>query len=477
MTATATATRRTSNLELDPRARSDEAGERYDVVILGGGPAGEAVVRRLDGAGLSVALVERERVGGECAFWACVPSKTLLRAPEVRAEARRVRGLTQPRARWAQIVAYRDFMISGLDDAGKATKMEAAGATLIRGTGRIAGPGRIAVGDSTVVAGHIVVATGTEPVVPAIDGIDQIAVWTTRDVYTMAAPPKDAIVLGGGPVGIETAQMLCGHGTRVTVVQDGGRLLPREDAAVGDELARRLAEDGIDLHLGVAGERVEGVGGRVKLFLGGGPYVEAERLVVAVGRRPCVDEIGLETIGLEPGASGGIDVDERCRAANGVWAVGDVTAVMPFTHVAHYQGEIAADDILARPRQADYRAIPRVVFSDPEVAAVGLTPEQAREQGLAIELGTVSLERLARTGTYGTGYRGFMTVIADRDKGVLVGAFAVGPLASEWIGASVIAIKARIPIATLRDTPMQFPTFGEALSYAVEDLELARPDR
>ena len=445
--------------------------ERYDVVILGGGPAGEAVVRRLEGGGLRVALVERELVGGECAYWACVPSKALLRAPEVRTEARLVRGLTQPRQRWMQVAAYRDFMISDLDDTAKAAKMEAAGATVMRGTGRIAGPGLVTIGDSTVEAARIVVATGTDPVVPMIDGIDQIAVWTTRDVYTMAAPPEDAIVLGGGPVGIETAQMLRGHGTHVTVVQEDSLLLPREDAAVGEELARRFDEDGIELYLGADGTRVEDAGGRVRLFLGDGRRVEAERLVAAVGRTPRVEDVGLEAIGLVPGESGGIDVDGRCRAAKGVWAVGDVTAVMPFTHVAHYQGEIAADDILGRPRQADYRAIPRVVFSNPEVAAVGLTPEQAREQGIAIELGTVSLERLARTRIYGVGYRGFMTVVADRDQGVLVGAFAVGPLASEWIGATVLAIKARIPIATLRDTPMQFPTFGEALSYALDDLE------
>ena len=444
--------------------------ERFDVVILGGGPAGEAVVRRLEGGGLRVALVERELVGGECAYWACVPSKALLRAPEVRAEASRARGLSQPRQRWKQIAAYRDFMISDLDDAVKAARMEAAGATVMRGTGRIAGPGLVTIGDRTVEASHIVVATGTDPVIPMIEGLDRITVWTTRDVYTMAAPPEDAIVLGGGPVGIETAQMLRGHGTHVTVVQEDSRLLPRENAAVGEELARRFDEDGIELYLGAAGRRVEDAGGRVRLVLGDGRYVESERLVAAIGRRPRVDDIGLEAIGLVPGESGGIDVDGRCRAAKGVWAVGDVTAVMPFTHVAHYQGEIAADDILGRPRHADYRAIPRVVFSNPEIAAVGLTPEQAQEQGIAIELGTVTLERLARTGTYGSGYRGFMTVLADRDQGVLVGAFAVGPLASEWIGATVLAIKARIPIATLRDTPMQFPTFGEALSYAIDDL-------
>jgi pyruvate/2-oxoglutarate dehydrogenase complex dihydrolipoamide dehydrogenase (E3) component len=392
-----------------------------------------------------------------------------------RCAARRaaLRACSLPRMTWSQIAAYRDFMISDLDDAAKAAKMEAAGATLIRGSGRIAGPGRVTVGGSMVETAHIVVATGTDPVIPAIGGLERVAVWDTRDVYTMAAPPRDAIVLGGGPVGVETAQMLHGHGTQVTIVGEDGRLLPREDGTVSEELVRRLTEDGIELRLGVDAVRVEDAAGRVKLFLGDERSVESERLVAAVGRTPRVGDIGLETVGLEPGESGRIDVDERCRAAEGIWAVGDVTDVMPFTHVAHYQGEIAADDILGRPRRADYRAIPRVVFSDPEVAAVGITPEQAREQGMAIELGSVSLERLARTGMYGSGHRGFMTVIADRDQGVLVGAFAVGPLASEWIGATVIAIKARIPIATLHDTPMQFPTFGEALSYAVEDLALA----
>ena len=431
-------------------------------------------MRRLEGAGLRVALVERELVGGECAYWACVPSKTLLRGPEVRSEARLVRGLDQPRKRWAAIAAYRDFMISELDDADKKAMMETAGATVVRGSGRITGPGQLTVGDRTIEAAHIVIATGNDPVVPEIDGMNEAVVWTTRDVYTMAAPPRDAIVLGGGPVGVETAQMLNGHGTHVAVIQDEGRLLPREDPSVGEELARRFEEDGIELHLGVAGKRVEVTGERMRLLLGDGRCVESERLVVAAGRTPRVEGIGLETVGLEPRPGGGIEVDGRCRAGKDVWAVGDVTAVMPFTHVAHYQGQIAADDILGRrPRHADYRAIPRVVFSDPEVAAVGLTPDQAREQDIAIDLGTVSLDRLARTGTYGAGYRGFMTVLADRDQGILIGAFAVGPLASEWIGAAVLAIKARIPLTTLRDTPMQFPTFGEALSYAINDLDPA----
>lgn len=447
-------------------------GESYDVVIIGGGPGGEAVVRRLDGEGLRVALVERDLVGGECAYWACVPSKTLLRAPEVRVAARRVQGLSEPEQSWEEIARYRDFMISGLEDAKKAAKMEAAGATLVRGAGRIAGPGRVTVGDRMLKTDHIVVATGTVDSVPPVEGLKEIGYWTTRDVYTMAQLPGDAIVLGGGPVGLETVQMLRRHGAGVTIVEEADRLLSREDPAVGEHLARRLAEEGVELRLGARAVRVEQATGRSVVHLDDESRVEAERIVVATGREPRVEDVGLEMVGVKPGEGGGIHVDGRCRAAEGVWAVGDVTAVMPFTHVAHYQGEIAADDVLGRSREADYRAVPRVVFTDPEVAAVGLTREQAEGQGLAVSEGSVDLETLVRTGTYGTGYRGAMTVFADRERRILVGAWAVAPLASEWIGATVMAIKARIPVATLRDTPMQFPTFGEALSYAVRDLDV-----
>lgn len=445
--------------------------EQYDVVVLGAGPAGEAVVRRLEGEGLSVVLVERELVGGECAYWACVPSKTLLRAPEVRGEARRVAGLSEPKQRWEEIAAYRDSTISHLDDTAKSEKMTAAGATVVRGAGRIVGRGRVAVGDVIIEAEHIVVATGTVPSIPAIEGIEGIELWTTRDVYTMATPPRDAIVLGGGPVGVETAQMLAGHGVCVTVVEEAERLLAREEPAVGEQLARHLAKTGVELELAARAVGVERVNGRVTVHLASGSRLEAERVIAAVGRTPRVAGIGLEAIGIEPGESGGVDIDGRCRAGEGVWAVGDVTSIMPFTHVAHYQGEIAADDMLGRPREADYRAIPRVVFSDPEVAAVGLTRGEAEAQGINVAQGTVEIKTLPRTATYGDDYDGFMSVLADRDRDVLIGAWAVAPLASEWIAATVIAIKARVPLSTLRDTPMQFPTFAEGLSYAIRNLD------
>ncbi len=318
----------------DRRPRAGR-GESFDVVILGGGPAGEAVVRRLDGQGLRVALIERELVGGECAYWACAPSKTLLRAPEVRAATRRSPGLSEPELRWSEVAAYRDFMISNLDDVKKANRVEATGATVVRGRGEIAAPGRVEVDGRVLEAKHIVVATGTDGVVPPIEGLPEAGYWTTRDVYTMREPPREAVVLGGGPVGLETAQLLRRLGSRVTIVEEADRLLSREDSEIGEHLAQGLIEEGVELRLGTSAVRVEPVAGRSVIHLDDGSAIETERIVIATGRNPRVTGIGLETVGITAGKSGGIDVDSHCRAGKGVWAAGDVTAVMPFTHVAH----------------------------------------------------------------------------------------------------------------------------------------------
>ena len=362
-------------------------------------------------------------------------------------------------------------MISHLDDTDKTARMEEAGAKVVRGAAVIAGPGQVNVGERTLETDRIVIASGSETAVPPIDGIDEVGYWTNRELYTAQQLPRDTVVLGGGPVGIESAQMLRRHGSGTTIVEEAERLLDREDDSIGDQLAPRLSEEGIDVRTGVRATRAEAITGGVRLHLEDASAIEAERLVVAAGRKPRTDGLGLDSVGVRLGETGGIEIDEHCRAAAGVWAVGDVTALQPFTHVAHYQAEIAADDILGRPRRADYRAIPRVVFSDPEVAAVGLTPQEATEQGIDIARGSVDLQTLARTDLYGSGYRGSATVLADRGRGVLVGAFAIGPLASEWIGAVVLAIKARIPLDVLRDTTVQFPTFGESLRYAVDAID------
>ncbi|MGZ4268183.1 MAG: dihydrolipoyl dehydrogenase family protein [Solirubrobacteraceae bacterium] len=447
------------------------SSSEFDAVVIGAGPGGRGAAKRLVQAGRSVAMVEQELVGGECPFWACIPTKTLLRPAEAIGELRHVAGLDAQAARWDEVRAYRDYMNSGLDDAKKAEAYASMGIEIVRGHARITGPGAVDVDGRALTARHLVIATGTDPAIPPVDGIADVEYWTNREATTLTEVPGSAIVLGGGPVGVELGQMLARYGARVTIVEAAERLLSRETASVGEQLAELLAaEDAIDVRTGAQAVAVERDGAGVAVTLHGGDRLCAQRLVVAVGRRPRVVGIGLDAVGIEPGERG-IEVDEHCRAADGVWAVGDVTGIAPFTHVAGYQARIACADILdAGRRPADYKAMPRVVFSDPEVAAVGLTPEQAGERGLATATATVDLSEADRTETYGKGLAGHLGVLADRDREVLVGAWAVGPLASEVIHSLVVAVNAQVPLAILRDTTPQFPTFSELVQTAVEKL-------
>ena len=444
--------------------------DHYDAVVLGAGPGGRHCARRLARAGRRVAVVERELVGGECPFWACIPTKALLRPVEAREQTRRVAGIGAVDLRWGQVAEYRDYMTSGLDDAKKAQSLRDAGIDVVRGEGRIGGPGRVAVGGAELATRAIVVATGTDSAVPPLAGLDEVPYWTNREATALEEVPASAVVLGGGPVGVELGQMLHRFGARVTLVEAAERLLAREDPSAGELLGELLAEEGIDVRTGTHAEAVRHEGGATRVRLDSGDEVAGAVLVVAVGRRPRTEGIGLEEVGVEPGP-GGIEVDERCRAGEGVWAVGDVTGVAPFTHVASYQGRIAAADILGHDARADYSAVPRVVFSDPEVAAVGLTPAQAAERGIEVAATTIGLDRLDRTETYGRGLRGSFGVVADRAREVLVGAWAVGPLASEWIHTPALAVKAQVPLAVLRDTMAQFPSFSEATLTALGELD------
>jgi dihydrolipoamide dehydrogenase len=445
--------------------------EAYDAVVIGTGPAGEVAVSELAGSGMSVALAERELIGGECAYWACIPSKTLLSPPEARAHAARSAGLGPPEQRWREVAAYRDEMIRHLDDAKQVAGYERQGVAVHKGEARIAGPGRVEVAGETLETERIVVATGSDAKVPPIDGLDQAGYWTNREATTLSDLPASVVILGGGPVGVEIGQLLRRFGVTVTIVQRGDRLIPREDPAVGALLAEALSEEDIRLLLGQTATSVSREDGKRVLALEGGGEVAAEQLIVATGRTPRVSGLSLETVGIEPGGRG-VAVDERCRAGDGVWAVGDVTGVMPFTHVGMYQGRIAAADIRGEEVYADYRAVPRVVFSDPEVAAVGLTEAQARERGVEVATSRVDLaQSLARPWTYEKEPRGELGLVADRERGVLVGAWAVAPLAGEWIHQAMLAIKAEIPLAVLRDTAAQFPTFSEAYRKGVERLD------
>lgn len=326
-------------------------------------------------------------------------------------------------------------------------------------------------GGESLETDRIIVATGSDTRLPPIEGLEEAGYWTNREATTLSELPESVVILGGGPVGIELGQFLQHLGSEVTIVEASDRLIPREDPGVGELIERRLRADGIDVRLEAKATAVRGEDGRRTLTLDGGDEVSGEKLLVAIGRAPRVEGIRLETVGVESNGPG-IQIDERCRAADGVWAIGDVTGVMPFTHVGKYQARICCADIAGEDVRADYRAIPRVVLSDPEIAAVGLTEQQARDQGIEVATARLDLtESIARPYTYETNPQGELGLIADRTRDVLIGAWAVAPLAGEWIHQAMLAIKAVIPLPVLRDTAAQFPTFSEAYREAVESLD------
>ena len=443
----------------------------HDAVILGAGPGGEVVATRLADGGMKTALVEQDLVGGECAYWACIPSKTMLRAPEVRCEAARAPGVSKPDSRWDELAEYRDYMIRRLDDADEIESYEKRGVDVIKAHGVIRGAGQVEAGGELLRAERIVIATGSRPLIPSIPGLEQAGYWTNRQATTITEVPDSVIVLGGGPVGIELAQLMRRLGAEVELIETSTRLLAREEPRVSELILDALTGDGVRVHLDATPESVSRRNGYRVVQLGGGGEVQGQELIIAAGRQPRTDGLGLEAIGLEP-REDGIQVDDRCRAADGVWAIGDVTSAMPFTHVAMYQGRVASADILGEHVHADYSAIPRVVFCDPEVAAVGTTEAQARDAGDDIVAAQIELPAaIARPWTYETHPRGELGVIADRKRGVLTGAWTVAPLASEWIHYAALAIKAQIPLAILIDTVAQFPTYTEGYLKALERLD------
>ncbi|MFI7579296.1 FAD-dependent oxidoreductase [Kocuria kalidii] len=446
--------------------------EHFDVAVLGMGPGGEVAAGRLLAAGKRVAVLEQELIGGECAYWACVPSKTVLRPVEARTGVRRAAGTSGAELDWTDAREHRDVMARGLDDSAQAESYTDQGATVIRGAARVTGPGRIRAGGREITAEHIVLATGSEAVVPPIEGIETVTAWTNRETYTTRDLPGRAVVVGGGAVGVETATFLAGYGVRVTLVHRGRRLLDREDPRVGELLQGHLAEAGVDVRLESSATGARRAGEDSVLDLDDGTEVAADVVVFGTGRRPRTRGLGCEEAGARLGEHGEVLVDEHCRAAQNLWAIGDVTGVMPYTHVAKYQGRIAADAILGRPRPAGYEGIPRVVFADPEIAAAGLTGEQADQRGIrtaAVELDLA--QSLARPWTYEREPRGHLGLLADADRKVLVGAWAVGPMAGEWIHQASLAIRTQLPLDVLRDQVAQFPTYHEAYLAALDELD------
>jgi pyruvate/2-oxoglutarate dehydrogenase complex dihydrolipoamide dehydrogenase (E3) component len=451
------------------------ANHEVDVVVIGMGPGGEEVAGRLAEAGLSVVGVERELVGGECPYWGCVPSKMMIRGSTLIAETRRAdpyagRSSIEPDLAFVA-KRIRDEATDSWDDQVAADRFEGKGGRLVRGSARLAGPGRVVVGDDTFAAARgVVVATGSAPVVPPIEGLADSRYWTNREAISAEEAPASLVVLGGGAVGVELAQMFARYGTAVTVVEATDRLLPPEEPEAAEVVATALREDGVTLALGAKAVRVSRDSDSVTVDLEDGTSVSGAELLVSVGRHARVAELGVDSVGLDPTARA-IEVDERMRAADRLWAVGDVTGVGAFTHLAVYQAGIAIDDILGRPGPtADYTGLARVTFTDPEVGSVGLTERAAREQGAPVRTGTSQVSASARGWIHGPGNAGFIKLVADADTGLLVGATSAGPWGGEVLSMLTLAVHARVPVSTLRTMIYAYPTFHRGVQDALTDL-------
>jgi pyruvate/2-oxoglutarate dehydrogenase complex dihydrolipoamide dehydrogenase (E3) component len=440
------------------------------VVVLGAGSSGEHFVgalRRLD-RDAEIVIVEHGLAGGECSYYACLPTKTLLRPVEALAAARHAPGAAEAvtgKIDVERVFWWRDQVTDGRNDSWHVGWLAEQRAELVRGEARIVRPGVVAVGDRELEYDALVVATGSSPAVPPIDGLEDAGYWTSPDAVTTDEVPESMAVLGGGPVGVELGQFFHRLGARVAIVEGNETLLARVDPEAGALLAGYLEDEGIEVHLGTRAERVEPTKTGARIVLGSGDEIEVARILVATGRKPNVEGLGFEALDLEVGARG-VRVDERMRAGDRVWAIGDVAGEGLLTHLGKYQARVAAADIAGRAAAADYRAIPAAVFTDPQVGSVG------RTTGDGLVTTSYKIEG-GRLSTYESPKRpGLVKLAADPARQVLVGAVTVGPEAGEWLGQLTLAVRAEVPLEVLLDTVQPYPPFSEAIFNALRDLEL-----
>jgi pyruvate/2-oxoglutarate dehydrogenase complex dihydrolipoamide dehydrogenase (E3) component len=451
-----------------------------DVVVIGLGPGGEDVAGRLAEAGLEVVGVERELVGGECPYWGCVPSKMMIRAADLLAEGRRIPGIAGQSVvtpDYAPVAArIREEATDDWDDTVAVDRLVEKGGRFARGAGRITAPGEVTVGDQVFTARRgIVVATGTSPSVPPVDGLAGTPYWTNRDAIEAKEPPASLLVLGGGAIGAELAQVFARFGSQVTVVDNADRLVPLEEPESGALLADVLTGEGLGVRTGVEVSQVRHDGSRFVVTVDGEP-LQADQLLVATGRRADLGDLGLDTLGVDTSARW-LEVDEHLRAGEGLWAVGDITGKGAFTHVAMYQSAIAVRSLLGEDGPpADYRALPRVTFTDPEIGAVGLTEAQARDAGVRVRTGLAQIPSSARGWIHKAGNDGFIKLVEDVDRGILVGATSCGPTGGEVLGALADAVHAAVPTRTLTEMIYAYPTFHRTIEDALRDLRSAGSD-